>query len=291
MSASEARSQSQRFGSSDEPYPIGRETAVNRAPDLSLRLAALRPDRRRPVLMHHGWESLLFLHWEIRPERVQSTLPEGLSVDTFDRKAYLGIVPFFMRGIRSVGTPALPWLANFQELNVRTYVHGRDGTPGVWFFSLDCNQPIAVATARLLTGLPYFHAQMSVVADEWIDYSCRRRGSSEAARYIYRGFGEAREADHSSLEFFLLERYYLYALRRGSLVRAQVSHERYQYRKAEVREWSLTPAQLDGFPELSGAPAHCCFVDGLDVRIYGTQLLSKEPREKGGPTPPPPGDQ
>lgn len=223
--------------------------------------------------MHHRWERLLFLHWRIPPARIQATLPAGLTVDTFAGEAYLGIVPFFMRRVRLVGTPHLPWFSGFQELNVRTYVFDAHGVPGVWFYSLDCNRLLAVLGARALTGLRYFHAQMSATAGEFIEYDCRRRNTTRRARYRYRGLGAAREAEPLSLEAFLLERYYLFATRGRSLIRAQVAHERYRFREAEVTESSTVPAELDGFRELSEPPAHQCYVDGFDVQIFATEKV------------------
>lgn len=247
-----------------------------RTPDAADRLLARSPDSRRPRLMRHRWESLLFLHWRVPIERLQPTLPRGLLADTFDGDAYIGLVPFFMRDVRFRWTPALPWLSKFQELNVRTYVHDAAGVPGVWFYSLDCNQPLAVAAARMLTGLNYVHAEMSAsVAGGFVDYNCRRSGTPDVARYRYRGIGVERESEAESLEFFLLERYYLYARRGRSLVRGQVSHAPYRYRDAELPAYSCLPAQLHGFAEVAGDPVHSCFVDGFDVNIYATEKIGR----------------
>ena len=221
--------------------------------------------------MYHRWESLLFLHWRLPAARVQETLPPGLTVDTFHGDAYLAIVPFFMRNVRPVALPAVPWISHFLELNVRTYAFDAEGVPGVWFYSLDCNQPFAVHTARFVMGLRYLHAAMSATRGEFVDYTCRRRGTSDTARYRYRAVGRAREADPASFEFFILERYYLFAQRAGSLVRAQVTHAPYRFRDAEVEEFSTIPAHLEGFPEISGAPMHICAVDGFDVNAYATE--------------------
>jgi uncharacterized protein YqjF (DUF2071 family) len=241
-------------------------------PDLAARLAAREPDGERPVVMHHRWEALLFLHWPISADEIQATLPDGLTVDTYEGAAYLTISPFFMRKVRPVGLPPLPWLSEFQELNVRTYVFDKDGVPGIWFYSLDCDQPLAVTAARALTGLPYFSAEMAADVDGVIDYSCRREGTTQPARYRYRGVGAAREAHPESLEFFLLERYYLYSQRDGSLIRSQVSHAPYRLRKAVVETSSSLPARLSGFT-LPDHPAQACFVDGFDVEVYGTRAL------------------
>jgi uncharacterized protein YqjF (DUF2071 family) len=96
--------------------------------------------------MHHRWESLLFLHWQVPPERIQQTLPAGLTVDTVEGDGFVGITPFFMRNVRPIGLPALPWLSEFQELNVRTYVFDRHGVPGIWFTR-------SIATSRWLSSL------------------------------------------------------------------------------------------------------------------------------------------
>jgi uncharacterized protein YqjF (DUF2071 family) len=230
--------------------------------------------------MHHRWENLLFLHWRYPPEEIQSTLPPGLSVDTFDGDAYLAITPFFMAKVRPVSLPALPWLSFFQELNVRTYVYDNEGVPGVWFYSLDCNRLAAVIAARQITALKYFYAEMNAQRAEWIDYSCRRRGSRERGHYRYRALGAASESEPGSFEFFVLERYYLFAFRRETrnLMRGQVSHLPYRFRNAEIERFSTVPAQLDGFERLTGEPDHVCAVDGLDVNIFAQEKVTDSQR-------------
>jgi uncharacterized protein YqjF (DUF2071 family) len=243
--------------------------------DDAVRLLARSPNGRRPLVMRQRWENLLFLHWRIEPERVQETLPPGLTVDTFRGDAYLGITPFFMRNVRLRWVPAIPWFSNFQELNVRTYAYDRDGTPGVWFYSLDCNRAWASFGARLLGALPYFRAEMRSRRSDWLEYSCRRRATQSIAHYRYRQVGVNRAIPTESLEFFLLERYYLFAFRAntGVLRRAQVAHAPYQIRDVDVAEFSAIPAQLDGFSEITRAPDHMCIVDGFDVNVFAPERV------------------
>src|SRR3954466_701307 len=124
----------------------------------------LEPDQ--PVLMHQNWHHLLFLHWEVSPQELQPLVPPELTIDTFDGIAYVGLIPFTLSGVRPVGVPPLPWVSSFHECNVRTYVH-RDGRdPGVWFFSLEAANSLAVRLARGLWHLPYFRADRALAGDE-----------------------------------------------------------------------------------------------------------------------------
>ena len=173
------------------------------------------PDPVGPVVMRQRWKDLLFLHWKLPVDEIQRTLPPGLMVDVFDGAAWVGVVPFFMEGVRPAGLPALPWLSTFLELNVRTYVRDAAGRPGVWFYSLDCNRWPAVELARRGFHLAYQHATMSAskAPDGNISYQCQRRpvaGHLEAD-YRYRGRGATFLAAGGSLEFFLTERYRLFS--------------------------------------------------------------------------------
>lgn len=229
--------------------------------------------RERPddiVVGRQRWNDLLFLHWEVDPQLVQATLPPGLTVDTYQDKAYLGIVPFFMERVRPRGAPPVPWLSWFQELNVRTYVHDEQGRPGVLFYSLDCNQPMAVWIARRAFHLSYFHARMSAVRTATqVDYHCQRKGCPEtAAGFSWQMTGELREALPGSLEFFLVERYYLFTQAPdGTLRSGQVHHRPYQFNEAKLLAHSTIPAAQAGF-QITGAPISALWANAVDVSIY-----------------------
>src|ERR1700719_3421285 len=124
-----------------------------------------------PWIMAQSWHDLLFAHWQVDAGELRPHIPPQLAIDTFEGNAWLGVVPFRMSGVRLRWTPALPWLSAFPELNVRTYVTMQD-KPGVWFFSLDAANAVAVAAARLSFHLPYFRARITCSAcGGWIQYS------------------------------------------------------------------------------------------------------------------------
>ncbi len=240
-------------------------------------LPASHPHHPRPsgpVVMRQRWTDLLFLHWTLPPDVIQRTLPPGLTVDVFQNRAWVGIVPFFMEAVRPVGLPALPWISSFLELNVRTYVRDAAGRPGVWFYSLDCNRWPAVEIARRGFHLPYQHAAMQARrgADSTIAYQCQRRPASghPAATYRYRGSGDVTFAAARTMECFLAERYRLFSWnpRRRQLCTGEVWHQPYPLQPAEVPEWSAAPAAWNGDFQLEGPPVTQHYAKGVDVGIF-----------------------
>ncbi len=198
--------------------------------------------------MRQRWTDLLFLHWPIDPTQIQPHLPDGLLVDTFDGSAYIALVPFKMWDIHPTGTVPVPGVSNLLECNVRTYVRQENGdAPGVWFFSLDASNLIAVAVARSIWRLPYFFAAMgqfeSRLRDEkgrWtrrISYSSTRRhpgATTGGCAVRYEPFGQIRTAQTGSLEEFMIERYTLYSNKNGVLYSGRVQHMPYQFQAARL---------------------------------------------------------
>jgi uncharacterized protein YqjF (DUF2071 family) len=193
------------------------------------------------------WRDLLFAHWPVDPAALRPLVPGELPIDTFGGRAWLGIVPFEITGLRPRGAPPL---LRFLETNVRTYTTV-DERPGVYFFSLDAASPVAVAGARRLYHLPYFLARMSARRDgERIAYRSRRRGAALALDYA--PDGEAFRAAPGSLEHFLVERYCLYVVRRGRVRRADIHHAPWdlQPATATIHANTLSPVALPDRPPL-----------------------------------------
>ncbi len=232
--------------------------------------------------MYQSWLKLLFLHWEIEPSEIQARLPPGLFVDTFENHAYIGVVPFYMSNIRPRFLPAVPGISNFLELNVRTYVHDTNGVPGVWFFSLDTNQPFAAWCGRQFFHMPYTVAGMNADQknDDTILYECHRKGRPQAENAIfrYRGVSEPVSASPGTIEFFFAERYLFYAMnpKNGKLFSGRVFHEPYPLQEAEVSQFSLIPIKQAGFSEIEGAPVHRAFSEGVDVLAFSLEQLQTD---------------
>ncbi|HZN65846.1 MAG TPA: DUF2071 domain-containing protein [Tepidisphaeraceae bacterium] len=177
--------------------------------------AGIRTDRRpwptpsRPWAMRMDWHELLFMHWKVPSKLLRPHVPQTLNIEVCEGFAWVGVVPFRMTNVRPRFVPPVPGMSAFPELNVRTYVvpRGTNEKPGVWFFSLDATNPLAVRVARWSYHLPYFDARISCnpnggVNTPTIHYSSRRthKGAPPAELDMdYRPTGKVFHAERGSL--------------------------------------------------------------------------------------------
>lgn len=194
--------------------------------------------------MRMVWHDLLFMHWKVDADQLRAHMPPSLELDTWDGQAWIGIVPFRMSGVSLRWLPDLPWVSTFPELNVRTYVVGPDGQPGVWFYSLDASSALAVKGARWLYHLKYMHAKIRFQQNRncdcgsWIRYSSQRTHRNEPAAELsveYRPIGPAYEAARGTLLDWLTSRYSLFSAdRQGNLHRGDIVHDPWSLRDAQA---------------------------------------------------------
>lgn len=224
-----------------------------------------------PWLMAQTWEDLLFAHWPVPPELLRPLLPAAIPLDVRDGCGWVAVTPFRVSAFRLRGTPHLPGITAFPELNVRTYTT-IDGKPGIWFLSLDAASRLAVAGARRAYRLPYFKARMERHdSDGWIGYRSRRAsrdGEPAELAARYRPTGTEAPAAPGSLEHWLTERYCLYTLDAdGSVLRADIHHPPWPLRAAEADLERNTMAEPHGL-ELGAPPALLHFARRQDVLIW-----------------------
>jgi uncharacterized protein YqjF (DUF2071 family) len=214
------------------------------------------PMPRTPWIMTQSWQDLLFAHWRVDPARLAASIPAPLQLDLFRGEAWIALVPFRMKHVSPRGVPALPWVSAFPEVNVRTYVRFGD-KPGVFFFSLDATNPLAVRVARAAFHLPYYQAsidvQLTAAGDGVSRYESHRtdaQAPTAAAELIasYRAIGPVFHAEEGTLEYFLTERYCLYAIDKQRRVHiCEIHHGPWPLQVAEAT--FETNSLLDGLSD------------------------------------------
>lgn len=208
------------------------------------------PKPRSPWAMTQTWNHLLFAHWAVEPELVKAMIPRGLNLDTFDGKAWIGVIPFNISHIRLRALPPIPYTTSFPEINVRTYVT-RDDKPGVWFFSLDASHALAVWMARTFVHLPYYHARMQVRTERGnrvLYRSHRLNPVGREGRFIaaYQPLGSRFTPQRNSLDDWLTHRFCLYSSSDKHLYRVDIHHLPWNLQEANATfdENTMVPEQL-----------------------------------------------
>jgi uncharacterized protein len=217
----------------------------------------------RPVMLQR-WEETTFLHWPYDPEEVRRHLPMGFEPDTFDGAAWVALVPFRMVALRPPGLPALPWVSHFAEINVRSYVKGPDGVPGVWFSSLEVPRLGAAVVARTTYRLPYCWAKVRWDRNgDDLHVTTRRRwpGAGPASRMRVRIGTRLTEPDPFAT----------WATARWGLVApgprwAAVHHEPWPLHHATVVDLDDDLVEAAGFSAPQGAP-RALHSPAVDVRV------------------------
>jgi uncharacterized protein len=223
--------------------------------------------------MLQRWRWLTFLHWKYEADAIRRLIPRELTLDTYDGAAWVGLTPFLLSSLRPPIAPALPWISRFPETNVRTYVRGPDGEPGVWFFTLEADRLPAVAGARLLYRLPYRWADMRVRRNgDTLEYQSARKWPFGSARTsIAIDPGEPISA--SDFDNFLTARYRLYTMWGKRVAFAQIDHAPWPLHSARIVRLEQNLVERSGVPPPIGTPlVH--YSPDLRVRIGRIELYS-----------------
>lgn len=233
------------------------------------------PIEVRRAIMIHRWDRLTFLHWRYDPAVIQALLPEGLTVETFDASAWVGLVPFEMV-VKAPHTPPVPWASRFPETNVRTYVRASDGTTGVWFFSLDAARFGAVVIARAGFDLPYYWSSMEIAqVGPVMSYRSARRwpqpapATTEVAVEVGAPFGPDELGD---LDHWLTARWRLYSSEPSGLRVAKAWHTPWPLHHARLLHLDDELITAAGLPAPEGEPL-LHHSPGVEVRIGARHRL------------------
>jgi uncharacterized protein YqjF (DUF2071 family) len=237
------------------------------------------PLPKGPWIQEQVWNHLLFAHWPLTTAILKPLIPVGLELDTYNGQAWVAVTPLLITDLRFRGLPPLPFASHFPELNFRTYV--TDGKkPGVYFFSLDAANRLAVIGARIGYHLPYYNARMSSVENDGrIEFQSHRtdlQGNPAEFSATYSPTSEVYLSEPGSLENWLTERYCLYSDDdSGRLYRAEIHHMQWPLQSAEAEIRDNTVAQAKGLQLPDRSPL-LHFANRLDVLVWPLEKLTNE---------------
>jgi uncharacterized protein len=210
---------------------------------------------------YQEWNNALFLHWEIPLEILRKLVPEVLPIDSHDGKYYVSLVAFTMQKIRPKYLPAVKFISDFHEINVRTYIDN-GGRKGVYFINIEAEKHLSAFVARYLSGLPY---EKSVIQRTVKTYN----STNAEKKFILDVQFEVKEnlLVKSDLDKWLTERYCLYVDVNNNVYRYDIHH-----REWELKNVGINSLHLDykiGDIDLSAkAPGLAHYSDGVKVLAW-----------------------
>jgi uncharacterized protein YqjF (DUF2071 family) len=208
------------------------------------------------VILSQDWLRVSFLHWRVPSDVVAPLLPAGTRPDEFDGSSWVGLIAFRMARFTLVPGPALPYIGDFPEINVRLYTVDDEGRRGVLFRSLEASRALTVLGARTVMNVPYEWARMSIrrTPDRAaIDYrSTRLTGRRPSARIVVRPSPEVVADD--PLADFLTARWGMHTVLRGRTRYLPNEHEPWPLRRASLVSLVDELVAAGGLPGVTERP-------------------------------------
>ncbi len=226
-----------------------------------------------PILFQK-WEKLSFMHWRVDQEIIKKHIPKNLTLDLYENEAYIGLIPFMMKNVRPRWGFSIPFISNFPEFNIRTYVK-KGNTKGVLFITLDAQSIITRIYASNFFYLPYRYSRGYVIDKKGsFLWSSNRLYKGYRLKGSCEGYGEFGHAKKGSLEEFLLERYYLFTVSGNQIKFGRISHEKWIIKRAKpkiIKNDFLKSYSL-GITHLLN-PEFCHISNGVEVKAWALQNM------------------
>lgn len=201
-------------------------------------VTAMSPRSIPLAVSTQSWRDVVFLHWPYDPADLEHLVPASTRLDVRDGTTWVGVVGLRLTGVRLGGRLRMPYLGDFDELNVRLYTVGDDGRRSTVFLAMEAARLPVAAAARTLLRLPY--AWSAVTRHRYGDvvgYDTARRLPGPAGAGI--GFtlriGDRHRAD--AVEEFVTARWGLHTPWYGMPLYLPFAHEPWPLHRAELLDF------------------------------------------------------
>jgi uncharacterized protein YqjF (DUF2071 family) len=233
-------------------------------------MAGPEPEERVPLpILHQSWRDVGFLHWRYDPATIAALLPRPFSPDVWEGAAWVTLTPFRVTGSHPPLLPPVPWVSDFPETNLRTYVTGPTGADGLWFFTLEVDSTLTTIGARIGAGVPYHWADMQVEREgDQVHYLSERRGwrPGPGHHIVVEVDAPLPPEAVTDLDHWLTGRWRSWTRVAGRPVTVPVRHQRWPLWRAAVVTLEETLVASVGLPP-PDAPPLVHFSPGVDVRL------------------------
>lgn len=180
-------------------------------------------------MYYQEWNNALFMHWKVPYDLLKALVPEELTLDTFEGEAYVSLVAFTMQKIRPRYLPAIKFISDFEEINLRTYIDMGD-KKGVYFLNIEAQKQLSVFVAKALSGLPYEKAHIVRKPNAYTSSNTKKGYQLDVQFEV-----KEKNTTKTALDHWLTERYCLYIDQDDQMYRYDIHH----------KEWEINAVKLD----------------------------------------------
>lgn len=215
---------------------------------------------------YQEWNNALFIHWAVPADILQKHIPENLTLDIFEGNAYVSLVAFTMEKIRPRQLPAVAYISDFHEINLRTYID-IDNKKGVYFISMEAGKSLSAFIARSMSGLPYEKALMFRDNKRYTSKNVKKDFELDAVFEV-----KETVTAKTDLDRWLTERYSLYLDEKNNLYRYEVHHKEWEIKNVEFKTLNLK-YKIGDFDLSKQKPDLMHYSDGVKVLAWGKEKV------------------
>lgn len=206
---------------------------------------------------YQEWNKALFLHWKVPYDALRKFVPKKLNIDTFNGDAYISLVAFFMQKIRPRNLPAIKFISDFVEINIRTYIDN-DNKKGVYFLNIEAEKYFSSFIAKKLSGLPYRKSNIQRTDKNYKSSNIPKNFHLDAEFEVKEQLTKKTELDN-----WLTERYCLYLDKKETIYRYDIHHKEWNLKNVDIKRLNLN--YKIGDLNLSNKPDLTHYSDGVKV--------------------------
>jgi len=220
---------------------------------------------RRSWKFYQEWSKAIFLHWEVDPSLIQSYLPKGMEIDTINEKTWISLVAFDMDHVGVRNMPQLPYISNFQEINIRAYI-SCNGKPGVYFLNMEGSKWSSCKILGFLSKLPYKHSKMKRLP---FSFWSQCETSKD---FFYIEFDlENQPILKDETDLWLTERYVLFQEHQSHIIEYEVHHLEWPMQELTIKKMELDYPKFNSL--LHNKPDRVHYSTGVQVLTWDKKRL------------------
>jgi len=214
-----------------------------------------------PWKYYQEWDKVLFFHWKVPFDSLRNCVPEKFNIDRFDGDCYVSLVAFTIRKMKPRIFPAIKFISDFHEINLRTYIDNNH-KKGIYFLSIEAQKYLSAFIARSVSGLPYQKSEIKRT-----DKSYQSINKTENF-HLNTEFEVGQKLPHKTeLDIWLTERYCLYLERNKKAYRYDVHHREWELKNVYIKNLQLN-YEIDNLALLGSLPDRVHYSDGVEVLVW-----------------------